>query len=64
MDQTKVGSLIRTLRQQQGMAQLALANQLGVSDKAVSKWERGLGCPDVELCPPCPGRFKWICKAC
>lgn len=58
MDQTKVGSLIRTLRQQQGMTQLALANQLGVSDKAVSKWERGLGCPDVELLPILSNLFQ------
>lgn len=58
MDQTKVGSLIRTLRQQQGMTQLTLANQLGVSDKAVSKWERGLGCPDVELLPALSKLFQ------
>lgn len=42
MDQTKTGSLIRSLRKQQGLTQLALAQQLGVSDKAVSKWERGV----------------------
>lgn len=51
MDQTKTGSLIRSLRKQQGLTQLALAQQLGVSDKAVSKWERGLGCPDLSLLP-------------
>ena len=31
------------------MTQKALADQIGVSDKAISKWERGLGCPDVSL---------------
>ncbi len=31
------------------MTQLALADKLHVSDKAVSKWERGLGCPDISL---------------
>lgn len=58
MNQTKVGSLIRSLRQQQGMTQLMLAEQLGVSDKAVSKWERGLGCPDVELLPALSQLFQ------
>ena len=51
MDQEKTGGLIRTLRQNRRMTQLELARQLGVSDKAVSKWERGLGCPDVSLLP-------------
>ena len=51
MDQTKTGALIRRLRQKQGMTQLALAERLGVSDKAVSKWERGRGTPDVALLP-------------
>lgn len=43
MDQIRTGSLIRRLRLEQGMTQLALAERLGVSDKAVSKWERGCG---------------------
>ena len=42
MDQIRTGSLIRRLRLEQGMTQLALAERLGVSDKAVSKWERGV----------------------
>lgn len=58
MNQTKVGNLIRSLRQQQGMTQLMLAERLGVSDKAVSKWERGLGCPDVELLPTLSKLFQ------
>ena len=33
------------------MTQLALAEQIGVSDKAVSKWERGCGVPDISLLP-------------
>ena len=41
MDQEKIGALIRTLRKEQNLTQLTLADQLGVSDKAVSKWERG-----------------------
>ena len=51
MDQTKTGGLIRALRTQKGLTQKALAEAIGVGDKAVSKWERGLGCPDVSLLP-------------
>lgn len=51
MDCEKIGGLIRALRTERGLTQLRLAEQLGVSDKAVSKWERGLGCPDVSLLP-------------
>lgn len=51
MDQVKTGALIRTLRIKQNMTQLALAEQIGVSDKAVSKWERGCGAPDISLLP-------------
>lgn len=42
MDNTKLGSLIRTLRREAGLTQRKLAEALGVTDKAVSKWERGL----------------------
>lgn len=51
MDQKKIGGLIRTLRTQKGLTQKILAEAVGVGDKAVSKWERGLGCPDVSLLP-------------
>ena len=51
MDQIKTGELIRILRTQKGLTQKALAEAVGVGDKAVSKWERGLGCPDVSLLP-------------
>lgn len=49
MDNAKIGKLILRLRKENHMTQLQLAQQLHVSDKAVSKWERGLGCPDVSL---------------
>ena len=49
MDQKKVGALIRALRREKNLTQRALAERLGLSDKAVSKWERGLGCPDISL---------------
>ncbi len=51
MDQAKTGRLIRALRQEQGLTQSQLAQRLGVSDKAVSKWERGGGSPDLSLLP-------------
>lgn len=49
MDQERTGALIRRLRMEKGLTQRELAERIGVSDKAVSKWERGLGCPDVSL---------------
>ena len=51
MDQIKTGALICAQRLRQGMTQLQLAEQIGVSDKTVSKWERGCGAPDIELLP-------------
>ena len=42
MDCGKVGELIRRLRLEQGMTQRQLADQLNLSDKTVSKWERGV----------------------
>lgn len=42
MDSKKTGGLIRALRLSQGKTQLALAEEIGVSGKAVSKWERGV----------------------
>lgn len=51
MDPRMIGSLICRLRKEQQLTQRQLAEQLCVSDKAVSKWERGLGCPDVSLLP-------------
>ncbi len=49
MNCMKMGALIRSLRKEKGMTQLELAQAVQVSDKAVSKWERGQGCPDVSL---------------
>lgn len=44
-----IGDNIRRARQQQGMTQAALAEQLGVSDRAVSRWETGTASPDIAL---------------
>lgn len=49
MDCKKSGALIRRLHLGKDMTQSALAEILGVSVQAVSKWERGLGYPDVSL---------------
>lgn len=51
MNQEKTGKLIRTLRLEKGLTQAELAAALCVSDKAVSKWERGCGSPDVGILP-------------
>lgn len=51
MNPESMGKLIRQLRKEKGMTQACLATMLHVSDKAVSKWERGAGCPDVALVP-------------
>ena len=52
MDCTKTGNLIRELRLKQNMTQLQLAQQMGISDKTVSKWETGKGYPDITLLEP------------
>lgn len=49
MDCIKVGRLIFSMRKELGFTQSELANKLNISDKTVSKWERGLGCPDISL---------------
>lgn len=51
MAQQSFGSIISTLRKQKGMTQLDLAQKMGVTDKAVSKWERDLSFPDVATLP-------------
>ena len=54
MDQIKIGKFIASCRKEQGMTQAALAQELGISDRAVSKWETGKSMPDsgimLELC--------------
>lgn len=46
-----LGMMIAELRKGQGMTQLELAEKIGVTDKAVSKWERDLSCPDINSLP-------------
>ena len=49
MDPIRTGQLIRQLRTVKNWTQKQLAERIHVSDKAVSKWERGHGCPDVSV---------------
>ena len=51
MKRQTLGTMIATLRKENGMTQLELAEKMGVTDKAVSKWERDLSCPDVSSIP-------------
>lgn len=46
-----LGRKIAQLRKEKGMTQLELAGLMGVTDKAVSKWERDLSCPDITTLP-------------
>lgn len=55
MDQNKSGKFIARLRKEKNMTQEQLAEKMGVSINAVSKWERGLSFPDVSL-------LKKLCK--
>ena len=48
----KFGAFFCLLRKQKGFTQRELAEQIGISDKAVSKWERGLSMPDITLLIP------------
>lgn len=42
-----IGETIASLRKEKGMTQSELAEKMNVTDKAVSKWERNLSCPDI-----------------
>ncbi|MBQ8982189.1 MAG: helix-turn-helix transcriptional regulator, partial [Lachnospiraceae bacterium] len=54
MDQVKIGKFIAACRKEQNLTQAALAEKLGITDRAVSKWENGRSLPDssimLELC--------------
>lgn len=52
MNEPSMGSLIQQLRREQGLTQKDLAARLNITDKAVSKWERGLSAPDIALLIP------------
>ena len=52
MNQYVTGTMIKRLREGRMMTQLELAEKIGVSDKAISKWETGRGYPDISLIEP------------
>lgn len=49
MDSMKIGAFLSSQRKKKGLTQAALGERLGITDRAVSKWERGKGMPDVSL---------------
>ena len=51
MKKQTLGMMISSLRKEKGMTQLQLAEKMGVTDKAVSKWERDLSFPDINSIP-------------
>lgn len=52
MNQYVTGTVIKDLREKKNMTQVELAERLCVSDKTISKWERGKGYPDISLLEP------------
>lgn len=58
IDNKKFGIFLSQLRRERGMTQKELAERLYVSDKAVSKWERGLSLPDIALLQPLADIFN------
>ena len=50
MDAKRFGAFISERRKEHHMTQADLAGKVGVTDKAVSRWERGLGFPDINTC--------------
>ena len=52
MDQKKIGAFISELRKEKNMTQKELAQKLGITDRAISKWENGRGMPEVSLMKP------------
>lgn len=51
MKKQTLGTMITSLRKENGMTQLELAEKMNLTDKAVSKWERDLSCPDINSLP-------------
>lgn len=49
MNYEKIGEFIALKRKEKNLTQKDLAKKIGVTDKAVSRWERGIGCPDVSI---------------
>ncbi len=58
MDYEQIGKFISEKRREKDLTQKELAVKLGVTDRAVSKWERGIGCPDISLLEPLSEIFE------
>ena len=52
MNQERIGRFIAELRKEKKLTQIDLANKLGITDRAISKWENGRGLPDLSLLTP------------
>lgn len=52
MDVKQFGAFVQAMRHSRGMTQSQLGEKLGVTDKAISRWERGIGFPDISLLEP------------
>lgn len=58
MDQIKIGKFIAALRKEKGLTQQALGDELGVTNKTVSRWENGVYMPDIEMLGLLAQRFQ------
>lgn len=58
IDNDKFGKFIAELRTESGLTQKEVGEKIGISDKAVSKWERGLSLPDISLLDPLAKLFN------
>lgn len=58
MKKETFGSMVAAMRKEKGMTQMELAQKMGVTDKAVSKWERDLSFPDINSIPKLAAIFN------
>ncbi len=64
LDLLKIGSFILEMRKDKGLTQKQLADMVGVSDKAVSRWETGKGLPDTSTMPMMSLALTWQWQYC
>ena len=58
IDQIKIGKFIAAKRKEKSLTQAEVAKKLGITDRAVSKWERGLALPDASIMRICAA--SWV----